>query len=284
MIGDLIIFFIYELFRLRRGTEVNKRHAPVWQAWGVLETRHGRAQKARDIFQQGIWACAQLAGGQSGGYRCARLWQAWGVLEAKEGDYEAARRCFNRALDADNRNVAAITAWTLMEANLGKYSDARHIFEREYKRVVVSGSCGLQSAVVSNLFSYFYVLGALKQFPSSSDDKMSVWRAYEVMEQRAGNSKAAQLVSQRSMRESFEVQDAYISDDVEVPTIEPESIEDVLKKTEDLEVVRWGATSMDTSSMGGEVWMNNGSIEGKVPASLMKKNAQPRNNRKSEDR
>ena len=116
---------------LRRGTEVDKRHAPIWQAWGVLETRHGEAEVARDVFQQGIWSCAQSSGGQSGGRRCARLWQAWGVLEAKEGDHAAARRCFSRALDADSRNVATVTAWTLMEEDLGNYKDARLIFERE---------------------------------------------------------------------------------------------------------------------------------------------------------
>jgi tetratricopeptide (TPR) repeat protein len=122
---------------LRRGTEVNKRDPAVWQAWGVLETRDGYAEDARDIFQQGIWACAQLSGGQSGGWRCARLWQAWGVLEAREGEHAAARRCFSRALDADNRNVAAVTAWTLMEEDMGNHRDARLIFERMYTDILV---------------------------------------------------------------------------------------------------------------------------------------------------
>ncbi len=117
---------------LKQGTVIDKRHAPLWQAWGVLETRHGNAADARDIFQKGIWACAQSSGGQSGGRRCARLWQAWGVLEAQQEDYTAARRCFSRALDADKRNVAAVTAWTLMEEDLGNYKDAKLIFEREY--------------------------------------------------------------------------------------------------------------------------------------------------------
>ena len=112
---------------------MNKRHAPAWQAWGVLETRYSTAKIARDVFQQGIWACAQPGGGQSGGRRCARLWQAWGVLEAQEGDHAAARRCFSRALDADQRNVAAVTAWTSMEAELGNFADARSIFERSLK-------------------------------------------------------------------------------------------------------------------------------------------------------
>jgi hypothetical protein len=114
---------------LERGTNVNKRHAPLWQAWGVLETRYGTAEDARYVFQQGIWECSQLSGGQSGGFSCARLWQAWGVLEAGEGDHAAARRCFSRALDADSRNVATITAWTLMEEELGNERDARMIFE-----------------------------------------------------------------------------------------------------------------------------------------------------------
>lgn len=116
---------------LRRGTRVDKRHAPAWQAWGVLETDYSTAKIARDVFQQGIWACAQPGGGQSGGRRCARLWQAWGCLEAREGEHAAARRCFSRALDADPRNVAAVTAWTTMEFDLGNYADARSIFQRE---------------------------------------------------------------------------------------------------------------------------------------------------------
>lgn len=114
---------------LRKGTEVNKRHAAAWQAWGVLETDYSTAKIARDVFQQGIWACAQPGGGQSGGRRCARLWQAWGCLEAREGEHAAARRCFSRALDADPRNVAAVTAWTSMEADIGNLSDARSIFQ-----------------------------------------------------------------------------------------------------------------------------------------------------------
>ena len=222
---------------LKRGTEVDKRHAPVWQAWGVLETRYSTAKVARDVFQQGIWACAQPGGGQSGGRRCARLWQAWGVLEAQEGDHAAARRCFSRALDADQRNVASVTAWALMEADLGEFADARSIFER-----------------------------TLKYFPSSSDDKTAVWRAYEVMEERAGNYRQAQQVFQRSMREDMTSKDEEII---------PESASDVdivdssfKEKSREVEVSRWQTESSD---LGAEVWMNNGNIEGKIPAKMMKK-------------
>lgn len=222
---------------LKRGTEVDKRHAPVWQAWGVLETRYNTAKVARDIFQQGIWSCAQPGGGQSGGRRCARLWQAWGVLEAQEGDHAAARRCFSRALDADQRNVAAVTAWALMEEDLGNFSDARSIFER-----------------------------TLKYFSSASDDKTAVWRAYEIMEDRAGNYRKAQQVFQRSMREEMASKDEEIiperASDVDI-------VDSLVKnKSKEVEVSRWQTGSSD---LGAEVWLNNGSIEGKIPAKMMKK-------------
>ena len=230
--------FLYFYFRLRRGTEVNKRHSPVWQAWGVLETRHGSAEEARNVFQQGIWACAQLSGGQSGGYKCARLWQAWGVLEAREGDYPAARRCFSRALDSDNRNVAAITAWTQMEEEIGNLKDAGLIFER-----------------------------ALKQFTPGTDEKMMLWRAYELMEQRAGNDRRARELYTRAMRETFDLKEETM-DEVETGDVAPkQGLEDVLTNSNEVEVVRWDSGS----SMQGEVWMNNGSIEGKVPAAVMGK-------------
>eukprot|EP00559_Dactyliosolen_fragilissimus_P006427 CAMPEP_0184859160 /NCGR_PEP_ID=MMETSP0580-20130426/4174_1 /TAXON_ID=1118495 /ORGANISM="Dactyliosolen fragilissimus" /LENGTH=1113 /DNA_ID=CAMNT_0027355635 /DNA_START=298 /DNA_END=3639 /DNA_ORIENTATION=- len=231
---------------LKRGTELDKRHAPLWQAWGVLEFRHGTPSRARDVFQQGIWACAQSSGGQSGGRRCARLWQAWGVLEAREGDHAAARRCFSRALDADNHNVAAVTAWTSMEAELGNYVDARHLFER-----------------------------ALKQFLTSTDEKMALWRAYELMETKGGNDDAAQSVYSRSIRDAM-VTDDYFTETNKMPSTKTNNnksipaMNNVLKKSEEVEVSSW-RSSRESSFGGNEVWMNDGSIEGRVPFSYMNK-------------
>lgn len=217
---------------------MDKRHAPVWQAWGVLETRYGFAEDARNVFQQGIWACAQFSGGQSGGYKCARLWQAWGLLEAREDNYAEARRCFSRALDADNRNVAAVTAWTIMEEGIGNLKDAELIFER-----------------------------AINQFTAGTDEKNGLWRAYELMEQRAGHERKAQSVYQRSIRETFGMkEDQEESDEIELTPSQPTKQE--RKKTNEVEVVRW---ETDSSSMKRDVWMNNGAIEGKVPKAAMNK-------------
>ncbi len=158
---------------LRRATRVDPKHSPVWQAWGVMETRHGSPDAARKVFQQGVWSCAQSTGGQSGGYRCARLWQAWGVLEAKEGDLKSARQYFNRALDADRRNVAAVTAWALMEAQTGDVVTARQVFER-----------------------------GIREFSSPpSEAKLRLWDSYESMEWKAGNELEAAVIGERKTKD-----------------------------------------------------------------------------------
>ena len=57
----------------------------------------------------------------------------------------------------------------------------------------------------------FSIPGALIiQFGSQSEEKMALWRAYELMEYQAGNFlKAAQNVNQRSIRDAAIVKDDY---------------------------------------------------------------------------
>eukprot|EP00535_Pseudo-nitzschia_heimii_P000815 CAMPEP_0197185016 /NCGR_PEP_ID=MMETSP1423-20130617/11074_1 /TAXON_ID=476441 /ORGANISM="Pseudo-nitzschia heimii, Strain UNC1101" /LENGTH=804 /DNA_ID=CAMNT_0042635979 /DNA_START=640 /DNA_END=3055 /DNA_ORIENTATION=+ len=238
---------------LRRATEINKRHSPAWQAWAVMESREGNPEVARNIFQQGIWACAQLGGGQSGGYSCARLWQGWGVLEASEYQFEAARRCFSRALDADNLNLAAITAWANMEEKLGELDNGRSLFQR-----------------------------SLKKFTPGTVETNQLWRAYELMEQRAGNEDNAQEIYRQSMRESFsaaadepEEQDPEIFVEENLEFVSEEEKSSTKKESDEkrstvqkeFEVSRW---DQEGSSMKAEILMD-GSIEGKVPEIAMKK-------------
>jgi len=223
---------------LRRGTLKNKRHAPVWQAWGVLEYRHGNPDEARNIFQQGIWACAQMTGSQSGGYHCARLWQAWGVLEESEEDYAAARRCFNRALDADSRNIETMIAWARMEDRLGNIADFRAIFER-----------------------------SLNQFAAGSDKKQALWRAYELMERDNNNIRASQQVYQRYVRESIEKEDSTASHGDSGVNKVVDHKKAKIEKAADLkefEVSRMGS-GWSSLGGGGEVWMNDRAIESKIP-------------------
>jgi hypothetical protein len=87
------------------------------------------------------------------------------------------------------------------------------------------------------------------------------------MEQRLGNVREAQNVYQRSMRENFTVEDEVFKDDMPRRGSSKKQTEmnKVLKRSNEVEVVRWG------DSLGGEIWMNNGSIEAKVPQSVLQK-------------
>ena len=135
-----------------------------------------------------------------------------------------------------------------MEEEMGNYRDARLIFER-----------------------------ALRQFTPGTDEKRQIWRSYELMEQRTGNTIGAQDVYQRSMREAMTAfeentieSDPIASSKGEIKDVNGESQPN--PPTDEIEVSRWN----DASSMKGEVWFNNGSIESKVPRSAMSKNRNPK--------
>jgi hypothetical protein len=67
----------------------------------------------------------------------------------------------------------------------------------------------------------------MKQFPAGSNEKMSLWRSYELMEQRLGNVREAQNVYQRSMRETITLEDEVFQDD---KSRVPEELSKVLKR------------------------------------------------------
>ena len=158
---------------LRRATDEAPKHDAAWVSWGVLETKHGTADEARKVFQQGIWACAR-GKGQGGnqphsGRKTAQLWQSWGVLEAKEDNPSEARKHFKRAIDADRTNVPAVVAWSRMEASLGAMGEARNVLER-----------------------------ALSRFGKEpSEKKMSLWTGYLQMEEKFGGGEDARAVDWR---------------------------------------------------------------------------------------
>lgn len=71
------------------------------QAWGVLEYRAGCLERARELFQQGVWADPGSAG-------VALVFQAWGVLEQAAGNMQLARELFRCAVKADPKSE---TSW-----------------------------------------------------------------------------------------------------------------------------------------------------------------------------
>lgn len=116
--------------------------------------------------------------------------------------------------------------------------------------------------------------GAMKQFPAGSNEKMSLWRSYELMEQRLGNVREAQNVYQRSMREQITLEDEVFKEDkssnTKVAQQKQQELNTVLKRSAEVEVESWGSDSLE-GVLRGEIWMNQGSIEAKVPKSALKK-------------
>jgi Tfp pilus assembly protein PilF len=76
------------------------------QAWGVLEYRAGCLEKARELFQQGVWADPSSTD-------VARVFQAWGVLEQQAGAMVLARELFRCAVKADPKSE---TSWQASQA------------------------------------------------------------------------------------------------------------------------------------------------------------------------
>ncbi len=50
------------------GSRADPHHLHIWQAWGVLEHREGNLARAREMFQQAVWA-------QPKGKDVAIVWQ-----------------------------------------------------------------------------------------------------------------------------------------------------------------------------------------------------------------
>lgn len=67
------------------------------QAWGVFEFRDGNLDKARELFQQGVWADPSSTD-------VARVFQAWAVLEQQAGNSSLARELFRCAVKADPKS------------------------------------------------------------------------------------------------------------------------------------------------------------------------------------
>ena len=111
--------------------------------WATMELRRGRAGRARDLLQRGIWGCAGVAKS----VEMAKLHRAKGQLEAnstlrgkrrwekyEDGDMEKAQRWEQDAESARTSfkalgvaAAATFAAWARFEEALGDVDAARHV-------------------------------------------------------------------------------------------------------------------------------------------------------------
>lgn len=94
------------------------------------------------------------------------------------------------------------------------------------------------------------------------------------MEERTGNSRAAQIVFQRSMSDSMSANE---EESLPVPESPDLDLNVITAPKEEKPVANQSKEKLELSRLAKEggwdsdVWMNNGSIEGKVPAKTMRK-------------
>lgn len=63
-----------------------------------MEQRQGNLDRARELFQAGVWA-------EPGAATVTTVWQAWAVLEVQAGNAKLARQLFKCAVKADPSSV-----------------------------------------------------------------------------------------------------------------------------------------------------------------------------------
>jgi len=137
--------------RFRRAIDIDRAHAPAYYKWAALERGRGNVGRARELLQQGVWACSGAARARE----LAKLHRARGELEAEStlrrfaaplrrrrpGDAAAAgaappwsaaaddaRDAFRSALAAEPA-AATFAAWARFETALGEAARARALLE-----------------------------------------------------------------------------------------------------------------------------------------------------------
>jgi len=106
--------------RFQQATSADPSHAASWVAWGKLEERFRRPQRARQCY-------AKAAREDSSNYYA---WQCLAVLETKSGDLDAARALFKKCTDVNPHNAASWQAWGTMERQAGRIDEAANLFAR----------------------------------------------------------------------------------------------------------------------------------------------------------
>ncbi|GAQ91082.1 hypothetical protein KFL_007250030 [Klebsormidium nitens] len=104
----------------QRCLDIDKKNAPAWQAWGLLEAETGNVFGARRLFE----ACLQEVP-----HDPAPL-TAYARMERLFGALDAARTLLKRATYMDPRHQPAWTEWSLLEQQAGRPAAAAELLER----------------------------------------------------------------------------------------------------------------------------------------------------------
>jgi tetratricopeptide (TPR) repeat protein len=115
---------------LERSVMSDKKHAQVWQAWGVMETKAGNFKTASALFQGGIRNAPSYGA----------LWHGYASLEIKKDNIQNARVLYAAGLQKAPNHVPLYQGWALLELREGNYTDARKLITEALTRNKKNGS------------------------------------------------------------------------------------------------------------------------------------------------
>lgn len=145
--------------------KVNERHGPTWHAWAQMEQNLGLLDRARELYQESVWAAPRAP-------HVVRTWHSWAMLELEQGQVDVARRYFAHGLEVDGCNVALLSGLATLEAKAGNMGRSRDCLEK-----------------------------CIRLMP----DLRSTWKLYEGLERKYGSMQRAQLVFERCVVTSQQV-------------------------------------------------------------------------------
>ena len=168
----------------QESAKANPKHAPTWQAWGVLEKEFGNYDEARRLFKEATKADP----------RHAPSWQAWALMEKELGNYDEARRLFKEATKADPKHAPAWQPWALMEKELGNHNEARRLFNQAPKDAPSWQAWALMEKELRN---HNEARRLFKEATKADPRHAPSWQAWALMEKQLGNhSEARRLFNQ----------------------------------------------------------------------------------------
>jgi len=106
------------------GLRADPGHLHLWQAWGVMEASLGNLDRARQLYQEGVWADPRSRN---------TVWvlHAWGCLEQAQGKLSLARELFKAAIRVDPKSEAVWSTWITMEQEAGFLERAEELRIRQ---------------------------------------------------------------------------------------------------------------------------------------------------------
>lgn len=177
---------------------IDPRHGPVYNAYGNMQLKMGNIKKARQVYQNGVFAnCRDVAS----------VYHGLAMLELSLGNVETARlvlmeglkevRINDSGMDSNRRNRAIFLAQSLgmLELNCNRAAEAKTIFEKGIEQHGNSTQLLLGAALSEVKLGNEESARSLFERAINVDRKHAqAWQSWGVMEMRAGNYKVAKTL------------------------------------------------------------------------------------------